>query len=139
IKRCKGPCVNLVAPEEYAEDVRRSATFLDGRSNELTAELSVEMEQAAMQLDFERAAGLRDQISLLRRVQDQQNMEGGSGDVDIIAAIVNPGGACVHVISVRGGRVLGSKNFFPQVAIEEDTSGVLEAFIAQYYLTNSER
>ncbi len=139
IKRCKGPCVGLVDPAEYAEDVRRSVMFLEGRSNALTEELSTAMEQAAMQLDFERAAELRDQVAILRRVQDQQSMEGGTGDVDVVAAIINPGGACVHLISVRGGRVLGSKNFFPQVAIEEESGAVLAAFLAQYYLANSER
>ncbi len=112
IKRCKGPCVGLVSPEEYAEDVRHSVMFLEGRSNALADELNVGMEQAAMRLDFEKAAELRDQVAILRRVQDQQSMEGGNGDVDIVAAIVTPGGACVHLISVRGGRVLGSKNFF---------------------------
>jgi excinuclease ABC subunit C len=139
IKRCKGPCVGLVEPEEYAEDVRHSVMFLEGRSSALTDELSSAMEQAAMTLDFERAAELRDQISLLRRVQDQQSMEGGTGDVDVVAALVNPGGACVHLISVRGGRVLGSKNFFPQVGIEEEGGAVLAAFLAQYYLSSHER
>lgn len=136
IKRCKGPCVGLVSAEEYAEDVRHSVMFLEGRSNALAVELQGNMEKAAMQLDFERAAELRDQVGLLRRVQDQQSMEGGTGDIDVIAAMVNPGGACVHLMSVRGGRVLGSKNFFPQVGIEEDTAGVLMAFLAQYYLTS---
>ena len=139
IKRCKGPCVGLVEPAEYAEDVRRSVMFLEGRSNALADELSGAMEAAAQALEFERAAELRDQMALLRRVQDQQSMEGGSGDVDVVAAIVNPGGACVHLISVRGGRVLGSKNFFPQVAIEEEGSEVLSAFLAQYYLGSQER
>jgi len=139
IKRCKGPCVGLVEPAEYADDVRRSVMFLEGRSNALADELSGAMEAAAQKLEFERAAELRDQMALLRRVQDQQSMEGGSGDVDVVAAIVNPGGACVHLISVRGGRVLGSKNFFPQVAIEEEGSEVLSAFLAQYYLGNQER
>ncbi|MNC19847.1 UvrABC system protein C [compost metagenome] len=139
IKRCKAPCVGLVSPEEYAEDVRHSAMFLEGRSNLLADELSAAMEKAAAELDFERAAQLRDQIALLRRVQDQQSMEGGSGDVDVVAAMVSPGGACVHLISVRGGRVLGSKNFFPQVAIEEEPADVLAAFLAQYYLGSSER
>ena len=139
IKRCKGPCVGLVAPEEYAEDVRHSVMFLEGRSNALAEELSGAMEKAAMNLEFERAAELRDQVALLRRVQDQQSMEGGTGDVDVVAAMVNPGGACVHLISVRGGRVLGSKNFFPQVGIEEEGGAVLSAFIAQYYLSNHER
>lgn len=139
IKRCKAPCVGLVETAEYAEDVRHSVMFLEGRSNALAEELSTGMEQAAARLDFERAAALRDQIALLRRVQDQQSMEGGSGDVDVLAAVANPGGACVHLISVRGGRVLGSKNFFPQVGIEEGAGEVLVAFIAQYYLGNPER
>ncbi len=139
IKRCKAPCVGLVEPSEYAEDVRHSVMFLEGRSRALNEELSAAMETAAQNLDFERAAELRDQVTLLRRVQEQQSMEGGTGDIDVIAALVNPGGACVHLISVRGGRVLGSKNFFPQVAIEEDASEVLLAFLSQYYLGNQER
>jgi excinuclease ABC subunit C len=139
IKRCKAPCVGLVEPGEYAEDIRHSVMFLEGRSNALTDELSSGMQAAAMALKFERAAALRDQISLLRRVQDQQSMEGGTGEVDVVAAMVNPGGACVHLISVRGGRVLGSKNFFPQVAIEEDVGSVLLAFLEQYYLSSQER
>ncbi|MFR0717465.1 excinuclease ABC subunit UvrC [Enterobacterales bacterium BD_CKDN230030183-1A_HGKHYDSX7] len=139
IKRCKGPCTGLVSAEEYAEDVRHSVMFLEGRSQQLGNELNAEMEKAAMALNFEKAAELRDQIALLRRVQDQQYMEGGSGDVDVVAAFVNPGGACVHLISVRGGRVLGSKNFFPQVGIEEEVSEVMAAFLSQYYLGNVER
>ncbi|WP_373388048.1 excinuclease ABC subunit UvrC [Pseudomonas alcaligenes] len=139
IKRCKAPCVGLVEPAEYAEDVRHSVMFLEGRSSALTDELSTAMEKAAQALEFERAAELRDQIAQLRRVQDQQSMEGGSGDVDVVAAIVNPGGACVHLIGVRGGRVLGSKNFFPQVGIEEEGGAVLSAFLAQYYLSSHER
>lgn len=139
IKRCKAPCVGLVEPNEYAEDVRHSVMFLEGRSNALAQELSSGMEQAAQRLDFERAAELRDQVALLRRVQDQQSMEGGNGDIDVVAAIATAGGACVHLISVRGGRVLGSKNFFPQVAIEEEAGDVLVAFLAQYYLSNHER
>ncbi|MHC5348651.1 excinuclease ABC subunit UvrC [Metapseudomonas furukawaii] len=139
IKRCKAPCVGLVEASEYAEDVRHSVMFLEGRSNALAQELSAGMELAAKELDFERAAALRDQIALLRRVQDQQSMEGGTGDIDVVAAIATPGGACVHLISVRGGRVLGSKNFFPQVAIEEEAGDILSAFIGQYYLGNQER
>jgi len=139
IKRCKGPCVGLAEPADYAEDVRHSVMFLEGRSHQLTNELSADMEKAAMALDFEKAAELRDQVAQLRRIQDQQTMEGGTGDIDVVAAFVNPGGACVHLISVRGGRVLGSKNFFPQVGIEEEVAEVMSAFLAQYYLGNAER
>lgn len=139
IKRCKAPCVNLVTHTEYAEDVRLSTLFLEGRNQELTHELTTQMDNASQNLEFEKAAELRDQISLIRRIQDQQSMEGGTGDVDIIAAMINPGGACVCLITVRNGRVLGSKNFFPQVSIEEDTEAVLYAFISQYYLGSPDR
>ena len=139
IKRCKAPCVGLVEASEYADDVRHSVMFLEGRSNTLTDELSSGMEQAASILDFDRAADLRDKISMLRRVQDQQSMEGGTGDIDVIAALVHPGGACVHLISIRGGRVLGSKNFFPQTGIDEEVAEVMAAFLGQYYVSSSER
>ncbi|WP_321346969.1 excinuclease ABC subunit UvrC [Halopseudomonas oceani] len=139
IKRCKAPCVGLVDAAEYAEDVRHSVMFLEGRSNALNDELTAAMEQASMALDFERAAELRDQIALLRRVQDQQNIDTEQGSADIVAAAVAPGGACVHVIMVRHGRVLGSKNHFPRVPIEQQPGEVLAAFLPQYYLGTAER
>ncbi|MCJ8170852.1 excinuclease ABC subunit UvrC [Atopomonas sediminilitoris] len=139
IKRCKAPCVGLVEAEEYAQDVRHSVMFLEGRSQALSQELNVGMEQAASVLDFEQAAALRDQIALLRRVQDQQHMEGEQGDVDVLAVFISPGGACVHIMTVRQGRVLGGKNHFPQIGIEETPQDILSAFIAQYYLGQAER
>lgn len=139
INRCKAPCVGLVDEQEYAEDVRHSVMFLEGRSNALTDELNRAMEQAAQDLDFERAAELRDQVGLLRRVQDQQSMDTEQGNVDVVAAAVSPGGACVHVIMVRQGRVLGSKNHFPRVPIEQTPGEVLAAFLPQFYLGGAER
>ncbi len=139
IKRCKGPCVNLVEQAEYDEDVRHSIMFLEGRSGALATELTQKMEAAAENLEFERAAELRDQIGILRRVQDQQSMDTEQGNVDVIAAAVSPGGACVHVIMVRQGRVLGSKNHFPRVPIEQTPGEVLSAFLPQYYLGAAER
>ena len=113
--------------------------FLEGRSNALNDELTAAMEKAATALDFERAAELRDQIALLRRVQDQQSIDTEQGSADIVAAAVAPGGACVHVIMVRNGRVLGSKNHFPRVPIEQQPGEVLAAFLPQYYLGSAER
>ena len=139
IKRCKAPCVGFVSEEEYAEDVRHSVMFLEGRSNALTDELTRAMEAAAEELQFERAADLRDQIAQLRRVQDQQNIDTEYGNVDVVAAAVMPGGACVHVIMVRQGRVLGSRNHFPRVPIEQTPGEVLAAFLPQYYLGGAER
>ncbi len=139
IKRCKAPCVGLVSAAEYAEDVRLSSLFLEGRSDHLTRELSQRMEQAAEQLEFEQAAQYRDQISLVRRVQDQQSMEGGHGNLDVIAAISQLGGACVHIMTIRDGRVLGGNNHFPKSAIEQDVGDILAAFLGQYYLSGRTR
>lgn len=139
IKRCKAPCVGLVSAEEYAEDVRLSSLFLEGRSDHLARELGQRMEQAAEQLEFEQAAQYRDQIGLIRRVQDQQSMEGGQGNVDVIAVSSLPGGACVHILTVRDGRVLGGKNHYPRTAIEESSASILNAFLGQYYVSGRNR
>src|SRR5690606_2746303 len=139
IKRCKAPCVGFVSEEEYAEDVRHSVMFLEGRSSALTDELTRAMEAAAQNLEFERAAELRDQIGQLRRVQDQQNIDTEHGNVDVVAAAAMPGRACVHVIMVRQGRVLGSRNPFPRVPIEQTPGEVLAAFLPQYDLGGAER
>lgn len=139
IKRCKAPCVGLVDHEEYAEDVHLSTLFLEGRSDHLTQELGQRMEQASATLEFEQAAAYRDQISLIRRVQDQQSMEGGHGNLDVIAACSLPGGACVHVLNVRDGRVLGGQNHFPKTTIEQDSADILNAFLGQYYLSGRTR
>ena len=139
IKRCKAPCVGLVDADEYAEDVRLSTLFLEGRSDHLAHELGQHMEQASAALEFEQAAQYRDQISLVRRVQDQQSMEGGHGNVDVVAAFSLPGGACVHILTVRDGRVLGGQNHFPKTAIEQDNADILNAFLGQYYLSGRTR
>ncbi len=92
------------------------------------------MERAAAALDFERAAVLRDQIRSLQAVREKQVIESGDGMIDVIAAAAGPGAACVHVLFVRDGRILGSKSFFPRCRLEESAAEVLSAFVPQFYL-----
>ena len=134
IERCTGPCVNLVSPEDYAKDVHYSALFLQGKSDVLTRELTKTMEQAAAAENFERAAVVRDQIMDLRRIQEQQYVANQGGDADIIAAEIEQPYVCIHVIYVRGGRIIGSKSFYPKFRLAESASEVLSAFISQTYL-----
>lgn len=134
IKRCNAPCVGLISPEEYAEDVRHTVLFLEGKSSALNDELVAKMERAAEQLDFEQAALLRDQIASLRRVQERQYVSGEAGDLDIVACVLSGGLACVQVFFVRNGVNLGNKTFFPKIPPESSPEDVLSAFIAQYYL-----
>ncbi len=134
IKRCTAPCVNLISKEAYQEDVRHAAMFLQGKNTEVINELALRMETAAEQLQFERAAQLRDQITSLRRIQEKQYVSGESGDVDVVVSVARGGVGCVQVFYIRGGHNLGNKTFFPRHVENADTTEILAAFLPQYYL-----
>lgn len=138
IDRCTGPCVGLISEEQYAEDVRFTRLFLEGRSDALMRELEQRMEDKSQQLDFEQAARIRDQIIDLRKIQEQQSVAGQQGDADVLAASMGGGQACVHVIFIRGGRVIGSKNFFPRDRLADNASSLLSAFLARYYIQDGQ-
>ena len=136
IDRCRGPCVGLVDRAAYAEDVRHATMFLEGRSEAMIDELVERMEAASRRLDFELAARYRDQISGLRRVQERQYVDGAKGDIDVIAVCRGEGVGVVQVLEIRNGHNLGSHTRIPrnvQGATEED---ILEAFLAQHYLSD---
>lgn len=137
IERCKAPCVGLVSEQEYAEDVRHTRMFLEGKDQEIIGELTVQMEKASQALEFEKAAELRDQVIHLRRVQEQQYVSGHSGDVDVVAGLVSPIGICVQVLFIRGGRILGSRTYYPKVNMVSSLSELLGGFIPQFYLAGS--
>lgn len=134
IGRCTAPCVALVEEQDYAGDVRHTEMFLEGKSSDLVQELADQMDAASAALDFERAAALRDQIQYLQQVQSKQYIEGERGELDIIACRQGSGIACVQLLYVRDGRVLGSRAFYPKLHLDEDDAQVLEAFIVQHYL-----
>ena len=134
IERCSGPCVDLVTEEDYAQQVESTSLFLSGKSQQLMVRLADDMEQAAAQLSYEKAAIYRDQIGHLQHVQASQGIEGVSGDLDIIAAAALHGRACVQVLFVREARVLGSKTYYPPLKLQEGVEQLLAAFIPQFYL-----
>ena len=135
IKRCSAPCTREIGPAGYQRDVDNTVKFLEGKSDEVVHDLVGQMEAAADALRFEEAAGLRDQISQLRKIQEHQYVSGQRGNLDVVAAILRGGQACIQVFFFREGRLLGNKHFFPRLPEdEEDPATVLAAFIAQYYL-----
>ncbi|MBP7440947.1 MAG: excinuclease ABC subunit UvrC, partial [Acidovorax sp.] len=160
IKRCTGPCVDLISPEAYAADVQHAEALLRGETQELLQALEVRMMAHSDKLEFEQAAEVRNQIQALSRVLHQQSVETvDDKDVDILAVRVQGGRACVNLAMVRGGRHLGDRPYFPvhvedaaAVFEEEGSDGsdeaashpapvarpvealVLEAFIAQHYI-----
>lgn len=134
IKRCTAPCVGLVTLAAYAEDVRHVEMFLEGKSGAVIDELVRQMEVAAEQLEFERAAQMRDRIAMLRKIQERQYIAGEKGDLDVIACASKDGLACVQVFFFRNGHNLGNKSFFPKMPEDMSEADVLAAFLARYYL-----
>ena len=139
IKRCTAPCVDFVTPDDYAADVNLTRLYLDGKADKILQQLEGDMETAAMDLQFEKAAEHRDQISALRQVQAQQMIEKGSGTIDIVAGAVSNGQACVHMFYVRQGRILGSRSYYPKTPLAEEVSDLLEEFVPQLYLDGGGR
>ena len=134
IKRCSGPCVDLIEPEDYAQDVRMASMFLQGRQQEIIGQLSEAMDKAAAELAFEQAAVYRDRIQSLRRVQDKQYVESARGeDADVVAVVEEGGMLCANLAMVRGGRHLGDKPQFPSNAGDSTPQEVLAAFLLQHY------
>jgi len=134
IQRCSGPCVDLISPGDYANDVAHAVQFLEGRSGEVVADLVHRMEQASERLAFEEAARFRDQVTRLKSVQQQYaGAQRDRGDIDVVAVAEQAGIYSVAVLFVRGGRNLGSRSWLPRVAPQTEAAEVLNAFIAQYY------
>lgn len=134
IKRCTAPCVDLISEEDYRRDVEHSRMFLEGTADALMRDLEQEMEQAAAGLAFEKAAALRDQIASLRQVQAQQAIESAASNIDVIAATLQGDQACVHMLYIRQGRILGSRSYYPKVPLAVSEAELLSDFIPQFYL-----
>ncbi|PKO34916.1 MAG: excinuclease ABC subunit C [Betaproteobacteria bacterium HGW-Betaproteobacteria-7] len=134
IKRCSGPCVGFIGPEDYASDLQLAAMFLSGKQQEVTKRLTRSMEEASARLAFEQAAIYRDQIQSLHQVQEKQFVSSSKGeDVDIVVAVKDAGQLCVNLAMVRGGRHLGDRPFFPSNAGESTAADATAAFIRQHY------
>jgi excinuclease ABC subunit C len=133
IGRCSAPCVGLVQARDYADAVRQATMLLDGRSDDLTGELTAAMEVASERLDFEEAARLRDLVASIRKLQSRQYVDGHAADLDVLAVATRGAQACVLMLMFRDGRNLGTRSFFPKTNGEDSAEEVLGAFVSQYY------
>lgn len=134
IKRCSAPCVQRIGLADYGKLVAQAKGFLSGKAANVQKELSAEMQLAADNMEYERAAALRDRIRGLTHVQGSGVVNPASlEDADVIALWQQAGQSCVQVFFVRGGRNNGNRAHFPTHAKSEEPGDVLAAFIGQFY------
>jgi excinuclease ABC subunit C len=135
IRRCTAPCTGNIAPEPYAEDVRNTMLFLEGREDDVINNLSEKMKSVSEAQRYEEAAAYRDQVRALSRIQARQYVESNRGvDADVVACALDGAIACVNLVMIRGGRHVGDRSFFPSNAEGALEDEVIEAFLTQHYL-----
>ena len=136
IGRCAAPCVEgIVTDEEYNAQVDYARLFLQGKDQQVLDHLIGKMEQASQALNFENAARYRDQIQAVRAVTEKQFVSNERlDDMDILSIAYQHGVACVQVLFIRQGKVLGNRSYFPKVPANTDLSELTATFVGQFYL-----
>ena len=135
IHRCNAPCTGWETREGYSKTVREVERFLEGRNDDLAADLTREMEAAAEETKFERAAALRDRIQALNTVRERQQMiSTDEADADIVGVVRQGSEACVQLFFVRKGRLLGRESFFFERVAGWTDGDILSAFVRQFYV-----
>lgn len=136
INRCLAPCVaGYVTEEEYQQQVQFARLFLQGKDQQVLEHLIQQMEQASRNLAFEQAAKIRDQIQAVRAVIEKQFVANERlDDMDILALAYQQGIACVQVLFIRQGKILGNRSYFPKVPSNTDLAELTATFVGQFYL-----
>ena len=135
IRRCTAPCVGYIDEASYRDDIDAALLFLEGRNRSVIDTMVRRMEEAAARQDYEQAARFRDQISRFKKVEAEQLVSRTTAnDLDVISMARSPGVYCVTILYIRGGKVLGSRNFFPRITADATEGQVLSGFLPQYYL-----
>ncbi|MCF6764476.1 excinuclease ABC subunit UvrC [Thiotrichales bacterium 19S3-7] len=136
IKRCLAPCVGLTTASIYQVQVDLLKQFLDGKLTQILAFVSQKMHQASDSEDYELAIRLRDQLMLLRRLQEQQHIENATNQhIDIIGVAIKDEFACIVLLSVRHGSLIGDRNWIVKLSLDQSDNDLIDHFIAQQYLS----
>ena len=138
IKRCSGPCVGYIEKDEYKLSVDNAIEFVSGKSRKIQKNLSNQMEKASEDLDFEKAAILRDRIKSLNIIQSSQRInEANLVEADVIAGYKESGKTCIQVFFYRSKQNWGNQAFFPKHDPDENLKEILNSFVSQFYENKS--
>lgn len=139
IKRCLGPCVaGLVSDEDYQEQVNYVRLFLSGRSDLIVEQITRDMQQASSELNFEKAAALRDQLQLIKQINEKQVIYNNNDNLDVIGFHYESGIACIYVLFIRNGQTFGHRSYYPKVPSNTELEEVIETFLGQFYLQGNQ-
>ena len=134
IKRCSAPCVNYIKENDYKQTVEDAIEFVSGKSRRIQKNLSNQMEKASEELDFEKAAILRDRIKSLNIIQSSQRInEANLVEADVIGAYKESGKTCIQVFFYRSKQNWGNQAFFPKHDPDQSLSEILNSFVSQFY------
>jgi excinuclease ABC subunit C len=135
IKLCNAPCIGAVTQEQYRQNIDDLCKFLEGHSEGVLERSRQAMEQAAEELNFERAAALRDQLRAMQQIVERQKVvfSADYADSDVVAMARSDREACVQVFFIRGGKLIGREYFILEGTEEEPDSEVLSEFLKQFY------
>ena len=134
IHLCSGPCIGAISKADYRQMIEDLAKFLEGKTDPVLKRLQVEMARASNQLNYEKAAVVRDQIQAVERVVERQKIISNERkDSDVIAMARNNGEACVQIFFIRSGKLIGREYFILEGTEDEANAEILEEFIKQFY------
>ncbi|MEX1343581.1 MAG: excinuclease ABC subunit UvrC, partial [Candidatus Limnocylindrales bacterium] len=134
IKRCQGPCIDVISKEDYAADIEQVMLFLEGHQEQVGAALRKDMEAAAERLEFERAAALRDKVRAIERTTESQKMAGFAKRVlDVLGYARSGAEAAVQLFAIREGKMLSRDIFLLENVADDTDEEALTSFVKQYY------
>ena len=134
IKRCSAPCVGKISADSYATLVADATRFLEGKTTSVQSDLAKSMNEASADMEFERAAALRDRIKALTQVQQTQGINPqGVSEADVVALHLEHGQACVQVFFIRANQSWGNRDFYPKTGAGAEEPEIMEAFLTQFY------
>jgi excinuclease ABC subunit C len=139
IKRCNGPCENLISMQEYKEMIGHVVDFIEGRVGKVVQEIQMRMDQATRKLHFEEAARLRDRLKQIEMFRQRQKVvDPALVDRDIVALAKDGNDSCCVVFKMREGKIIGRQHFFLNGSIDAENAAVMAAFLKQFYLKTAD-